>query len=360
MPKLRFRFYRRQLLRFVLMVLIPLLIIAAGSYLYLTSGRYVSTEDAYVQADKVMIAPEVDGRITTVAVQANQPVQTGDLLFRIDPAPFQIAVAKARANLALIRQQIDALRADYQQKRVALRKAHNDIDFFQREYQRDQRLAQNHNVSESALDQARHNLDGARLQAASVQHQLQQTLAQLGGDPNLSDQNLPQYQQAQAALDQARLDLAHTRIKAPADGTIGRLAIQTGDYIKSGEAALALVTRRYYVEANLKETDLTHVATGQQATVELDAYPDHIWPARVSSLSPATGAEFSLLPAQNATGNWVKVVQRIPIRLQLMPAPGAPALRAGMSVSVSIDTRWQRPLPGVVRDALAWVGRRTQ
>ncbi len=360
MPRLRFRLYRRQLIRFLLMVVIPLLIIAAGGYFYLTSGRYVATEDAYLQADKVMIAPEVDGRITTVAVQANEPVRIGDLLFRIDPAPFQIAVAKARANLALIRQQIDSLRADYQQKLVALRKAHNDIDFFQREYQRDQRLAHNHNVSESALDQAQHNLDNARSQAASVKRQLQQTLAQLGSDPGLSDENLPQYQQARAALDQARLDLAHTQITAPAVGTIGRLAIQTGDYIKAGEAALALVTHRYYVEANLKETDLAHVTTGQHATVELDAYPDHIWQARVTSLSPATGAEFSLLPAQNATGNWVKVVQRIPVRLQLIPTPGAPPLRAGMSASVSIDTRWQRHLPVLVRDALAWIGTRIQ
>lgn len=360
MAILRIRINRRALARFVLMVIVPLLIIGTGGYFYLTSGRYVSTEDAYLRADTVMIAPEVEGRITTIAVQENQPVHAGDVLFRIDPAPFQIAVDKASANLELVRNQLDAARADYQQRQVDLDKAQTDIAFYQREYQRNQRLAQNHNVSESALDQSRHNLDAAHLQEAMVKRQLQQVLAQFGGDPKQPDDRLPQYQQAKAALAQAKLDLEHTVITAPADGTIGRLAIQPGDYIKAGNTALALITNRYYVEANLKETDLTHVNQGQQATVEVDAYPDRVWHARIASLSPATGAEYSILPAQNATGNWVKVVQRVPVRLQLSAERGAPPLRAGMSVSVSIDTRWQRPLPGPVRDALAWVGADSQ
>ena len=212
-------------------------------------------------------------------------------------------------------------------------------------------------VSSPQLDEAAHNLTDARQQLPALRQELARILAQLGGQPDLAPETHPRYLAAKAQLDQARLDLEHTAVAAPAAGILSNLTLRPGDYVRAGASVFSLVeTDHLWVEANFKETDLTHVVAGQPATVEIDTYPGVVWQTRVGSISPASGAEFALLPPQNSTGNWVKVVQRIPVRLNVESRAGQPVLRAGMSATIEIDTGYRRPLPGLVKSALAWIG----
>ncbi|MEJ2645416.1 MAG: HlyD family secretion protein [Gammaproteobacteria bacterium] len=340
-------------LRLLLLIGGPLLVLIIGGYLYITGGRYVSSEDAYVQATRVNVAAEVAGRVVAVAAAENQPVHAGELLFRIDDSNYRLALQRADAHLQSVRNSIDALRAQYQEKQAELAQAREDISYFAREFARRRKLAARHALSASDLDQARHQLDAAKLRARAINSAIAQVRAQLGSRPDLPTDQQPQYLVALAARDQAALDLKRTEVRAPIEGIVGPQTVEVGDYVTPGEAAFSLVEDHHYVKANLKETELTYVHTGQQATITVDAYPGHVWHARVASISPATGAEFSLLPAQNATGNWVKVVQRVPVRLALAPLRDAPRLRAGMSVTVTIDTGHRRALLAFIRKAFA-------
>src|SRR5215470_7379515 len=259
--------------RLVLLGLGPLVVLAGAAYYYVTGGRYVSTEDAYVEADKVQISSDVPGRVVEVEVRDHQTVVKGTLLFRIDDEPFKIALARAEALLVNARNNIEAMKATYRQKQAQLQQAKDSLDFYKRELDRQQKLVSNSFVSVSQYDQARHNYDGARGQVSAVQQDLAQTLANLGGNPDVNTDDHPQVRQAAAQRDQVALDLSHTRIIAPEYGITAKVDLRPGQYMQAGQPAFALVEmHRLYIEANVKETDLTHLKPGQAASIEVDSY----------------------------------------------------------------------------------------
>ena len=336
----------RRGLRLLLMVVLPLVLLLGGTWWYLNAERYVSTDDAYVQADTVAVSSDVAGRVVEVDVHDNQAVKRGDILFKLDPRPYEIAVERAKAQLAAARLQVEGLRATYRQDLATLKAAQDTEAYQQREFDRQQRLLASHVVSQSAFDQARHNLQTAQQQVAAAQQQVANVLASLGGNPDIPTDQHPMVQQAQAQLDQAQLNLGYAVVHASVNGIVANVdKLPVGTYLNAATPAFSLVsTDDMWVEANYKETELTRMKPGQEATVTVDAYPGTIFKARVASLSPGTGSEFSVLPAQNATGNWVKVVQRLPVRLTIeTPDPNRP-LRAGMSVTADVDTRYVNPI----------------
>ncbi|HTZ38194.1 MAG TPA: HlyD family secretion protein [Stellaceae bacterium] len=341
----------RQRLRLPLMLAGPIAVLLAGGWWYLTSGRYVSTDDAYIQAARTMISADIAGRVMTVEVHDNERVTKGQVLYRLDPVSYQAAVNDAKAQLGIARLQVEALKATYQQKIADNRAAQETLDYGQREYDRQKKLLASGVASQAQFDQAANTLEVARQKVASTQHDIGNVLAQLGGNPDMPVEEHPMVQRAQAVLDQRLIDLKDTVIRAPDDGTVTKVEqLQVGDYITAATPVFSLMSDRLWVEANFKETELTNMRPGQEATVEVDTYPDVEFHAKVASLSPGTGLTFSLLPPENATGNWVKVVQRLPVRLALEQVDAGTPLHAGLSVTVEVDTRYRRPW-------LVWVQR---
>jgi len=347
----------RRRLRIALLLLGPLVLLVGGAYFYVTGARFVSTDNAYVKADIAAISPEVSGRVVAVPIVNNDPVTVGQVLFRLDDQPFRLALAQAEAQLKTTRDDILAQQAGYRQKKAEIEMAQQNIDFYERELVIYDKMSKNNLVAQTQVDEAHHNLTVAQQQLPALQQELAGILAQLGGEADGPPEQNARYLAAQATRDQAALDLARTEVHAPANGNIANLTLRPGDYVKTGTPIFSLVeTNHLWVEANFKETDLTHVLAGQPATVTVDTYPDMTCRIRVGSISAATGAEFALLPPQNSTGNWVKVVQRIPVRLEIVGCTDELPLRAGMSATIEIDTGYQRPLPGLVTSALAWIG----
>ena len=347
----------RQRLRLPLMLAGPILVLLAAAYWYLTGGRYVSTDDAYVQAARVAVSTDVSGRVVEIGVKDNQQVAAGQVLFRLDQRPFRIAVEEAKAQLATVRYQIHALKATYHQKRADARAAEATSEYQEREFERQKRLLTSGTASQQQFDQARQAYENGRQQLASKQQDVAVALANIGGDPDIPLEEHPMVQHAQAALDRAELNLSYTEIHAPENGVVTKVdQLQVGDYVNAGTPLFSLMsTDRVWIEANFKETELTHIRPGQEATIEIDTYPDTVFHARVESLSPGTGLTFSLLPPENATGNWVKVVQRLPVRLTLDHFDQNTPLHAGLSATVEVDTRHRRPWLDRVEGAFAWL-----
>ena len=325
--------------RLILMISVPLVILAVGGYLWLSGGRYTSTDNAYVQQDRVTVTPQVSGRIVAAPVHENDPVKAGDVLFKIDPAPYQIALDAANAALASARLQVEQLRAAYSQAVAAEKAATDDVAFYQKTFDRQQGLLDKGVATQAAYDQAEQNLHSAEQALTQAKERVTASLAALGSDPAIKTDDHPMVLAAKAKRDQAALDLANTTVTAPAAGVVAQSdKLVVGQQVSPATAVMSLVeTDSSYVEANFKETDLTRMHAGQTATVTLDAYPDKTFEAVVASIGAGTGAEFSLLPAQNASGNWVKVVQRVPVRIRFTaPTDGVP-LRMGLSASVTVD-----------------------
>lgn len=335
---------QRKGLRLLLMIVVPAALVIGGGYYWVTGGRFEETENAYLQQPKVEIAANASGRVVEVNISDNQHVERGDILFRIDPEPYRIALEQADAALAAARLKVEELRAAYSQAVAQERAAESEVAYLQSELDRQQALSQRGISSRAALDTARRDLAKARDGLTAAKQAVAGALAALGGDPDIPTDQHPSVLTAKAARDKAAYDLEQTTVRAPADGVIAQASsFKTGSFVAAGTPLFALVeTENSWVEANFKETQLTHMKPGQSAEVVFDTYPDHPVKATVESIGAGTGAEFSLLPAQNATGNWVKVTQRIPVRLKLDLAEADIPLRTGMSATATVDTKVAR------------------
>src|SRR6476620_4276494 len=328
----------------ITMVGVPVLVLIGALIAWLQGGRHISTENAFVKADIAQIASEVPGRITEVRIQDHSAVAAGDVLLRLDPTPYQLALAKAEAEIDSARAAVEQLKANLHEIRAEAREAENKLSYLQTQARRQRELSGRGVTSAAKLEQSNSEEQEGEDRLAVLHQRIARMEAALSGKPDRPTDQFAAVREKLALRDRAALDLAYTEIKAP-KAVVVNFRLQLGEQVKAQTPLFALVTdRRPWLEANFKETDLTHVTAGQKAKVVLDMHPDVTWDAGVESISPATGAEFAILPAQNASGNWVQVVQRLPVRLRLIEQPGEPPLRAGMTAYVSIDTRRSRSL----------------
>ena len=339
-------------LRTVLLVLVPLAAAAIGIYIYAESGRHVTTENAYIKSNIIAISSDVSGRVEWVGVEDSTLVRKGQILFRLDQQPFKIALERSEAELDLVRTQVEHLRTDYHEAIAQVAAEDERVKFLTRQLSRHKKLMDRKLGSEQAYDVAAHDLSLAKRQVRVLRQRVQRALQSVGGNPDIEVEVHARFLRARAERDQAAIALADTSIEAPVDGIVSNMKLQAGEYVEEGHAVFTIIENgKVWVEANLKETQLTHVLEGQSASITVDAYPGVEWPATVDAIAPATGAEFSVLPPQNATGNWVKVVQRIPVLLDVEQPPKGNPLRAGMTVTVAIDTERERTMPASFR---AW------
>lgn len=341
-------------LRLPLMIFGVLAVIVAAAVFYLLGGRYMSTGDAYVQAARASISSNVAGQVAEIAVHDNQRVHRGDVLFKLDDQPYRIAVAEAQAKLGSARLQVGAGKAAYRQQLASVRSAQSTLAYQQTEFDRQKKLLESGIASQAQFSKAQNALDTARQQVIVAQQQAQSVLTMLVGDADLDPDRHPAVQQAKAELDRAELNLSYTTITAPDDGIVTKVEqLQVGDHINAASPVFALMsTRDVWVEANFKEDQLTYMRPGQSATVSIDTYPGRKFQAKVASVAPGTGSQFSALPPENATGNWVKVVQRVPVRLHLeQGGDGDLPLSSGLSATVEVDTGHSRSAFGGVQAA---------
>ncbi|MDK4720369.1 HlyD family secretion protein [Rhizobium sp. CNPSo 3968] len=346
---------RRNLTRPVLFALLPVALVIGGYY-YVTGGQIMFTDNAYIQADMVGVSTDVSGTVISVDVHENEVVKKGQVLFRLKPDSFRIALDGAKAQLGNARNQILNLQASYKQALAEIAQAQADIPYYQTEFTRQQNLINSSVASKAAFDQAKHNLEAAQQKVSVAQAQAATTLAQLGGEgaADLPVEQNPLYLQAKAAVDNAQRELDDTVVRAPFDGITANVpSLQVGAYLTAAQQGFSLVsTSHVWINASPKETELTYVRPGQKVDISVDAYPGVTWKGTVASISPASGSSFSLLPAQNTTGNWVKVVQRIPMIISIDDMQGKPPLRVGMSVVADVETGHARGLPDFITNLL--------
>jgi len=348
--------FARFLVRVVLLLVIPLLCVFAGVTYYYSGGRYVTTENAYVKAPILTIASEIPGRVAKVFVQENQVIRPGQILLLLEEMDFELALKEAEAERVGTMHEIENRRAEFRHAAAEIQIAEERRRFLQSQFAREQKLMKKGIGRGAKLDEARHLLRAAERSLSAARERRAGILATLGGDPKLPIEAHPIYIAAAARVNRARLNLDRTTLVSRIGGVIAKMNLEAGEYIDDGKAVFAVVqSGKSWIEVNLKETDLTHVKYGQKATFVAESYPEIVWQATVDSISPATGAEFAVLPPQNASGNWVKVVQRLPVRLKILSTEDQemPELRAGMSVSVTIDTGHQRKAPPFISQVLA-------
>ena len=338
---------RTRAIRWTMFALLPVALIAGGFW-YVTGGQIMSTDDAYVEADKVGISTDVSGIVQDVDVIDNQRVTEGQVLYRLDPRQFQIALDNAKANLAQTALTINSMKQDYQRMLSDVNAEQAQVGLDQVTYDRYAALVRSDSVSKASYDQARFTLQADNAKLASLKQQAEVQLTRLAGNPDIPVTEHPQYLQAKAQVDEAQRELDHTVVKAPFAGIVTNVpSIATGKYLAASVTAFYLVaTDHAWVEANPKETQMTYLRPGQAVTVSIDTYPDTQWHGTVESISPAGAQEFQLLPAQNTSGNWVKVVQRIPLRVRIDTSDtNMPPLRSSMSAEIYVDTGHARGLP---------------
>jgi membrane fusion protein (multidrug efflux system) len=348
--------FARFLVRVFLLLVIPLLCVFAGVTYYYSGGRYVTTENAYVKAPILTIASEIPGRVAKVFVRENQVIRPGQILLLMEETDFELALKEAEAERVGTVHEIENRRAEFRHAAAEIQIAEERRRFLQSQFAREQKLMKKGIGRGAKLDEARHLLRAAERSLSAARERRAGILATLGGDPKLPIEAHPIYIAAAARVNRARLNLDRTTLVSRIGGVIAKMNLEAGEYIDDGKAVFAVVqSGKSWIEVNLKETDLTHLKYGQKATFIAESYPDVVWQATVDSISPATGAEFAVLPPQNASGNWVKVVQRLPVRLKILSTEGRemPELRAGMSVSVTIDTGHQRKAPPFISQVLA-------
>ncbi|GLK91106.1 HlyD family secretion protein [Pseudomonas turukhanskensis] len=340
--------------RLGLFVLAPLAVAAFAAW-YVLGGSVVSTDNAYIQAERVGVTTDVAGIVAAIEVTDNQVVHQGQVLFRLKAEPFEIALASANAQLDSARNQIMFLKASYNQSLAEIAQAEAKLPYYQTNFQRLEKLVSVNAVSKTNFDDAHQDLDNTRQKVAVAKAQAAAALAQLGGRLDTPVEQHPSYLQAQAAVNEAERNLRNSVVVAPFDGVVTNVdSLQVGAYLQPPQSAFSLVSSDHlWVAASPKETELTHAQPGQSVTIEVDTYPGVIWHGTVESISPASSASFSLLPAQNTTGNWVKVVQRIPVRIRIDDSAGKPPLRHGMSAVVDIDTGAARGLPNPLASLFA-------
>jgi membrane fusion protein (multidrug efflux system) len=350
-PRRRLMAGMRRYRRFLLLVVLPLVGLIAGITFYLNGGRYVTTDDAYVGAQKVLITPDISGKIISVAVKEGQQVSTGDVMFQIDPVPFRLTVAQARAKLDDAKTNHDNLVANVKLYAQTIEIVNAGIALKQKDVERKSALVKSAAGSQLDLDNSGTALVTAQAQLQLVRMQQSTALNQLLGNPDLPLEQFPAYMQAKAALDDAQRNLDLTTVRAPMEGIATQVEqIQLGRFVIAGTPVFSVIdTGNPWVDANPKESDFTYVAVGQSVTLDVDAFPNHVFKGTVGSLSPGTGAQFAILPPQNATGNFVKVVQRVPVRIYFDKNDKfVRKLKAGMSVYATIDTNHRRSLAGLL------------
>jgi membrane fusion protein (multidrug efflux system) len=350
---------RRNWKRPVLFALLPVALIAGGYY-YVVGGQIMTTDNAYIRARSLGVSTDVSGTVAEIDVHDNEQVKKGQVLFRLRSASFESALAAARAQLGTVRNQVETLKATYRQMQAQIAQAEADLPYYEASLKRQQDLLATSTASKASFDQARHDLVSAQQKVTVAKAQAQSVLAQLGGDAEEKVEDNPLYIQAETAVGDAQRDLDDSVVKAPFDGVVTNVdSLQVGKYLESSQPGFSLVgSKDLWIEANPKETELTHVRPGQKATISIDTYPGVEWHGTVASVSPASSSSFSLLPAQNTSGNWVKVVQRIPMRVTIEDPQGKPPLRGGMSAEVSIDTGHARGLPMFISNLIDRFGKK--
>ena len=359
-PRRRLMAGMRRYRRVLLLVVLPLVALLAGITFYLNGGRYVTTDDAYVGAQKVLITPDISGKIISVAVKEGQTVTAGDVMFQIDPVPFRLTLAQARAKLDDAKTSHDTLVANVKLFSQTIEIVNSGIALKQRDVERKNSLVKSNAGSQLDLDNSGTALVTAQAQLQLVRMQNSNALNQLLGNPDLPLEAFPAYMQAKAVLDDAQRNLDLTTVRAPMNGVATQVEqIQLGRFVMAGSPVFSIIDiANPWVDANPKESDFTYVGVGQPVTIDVDAFPDHVFRGTVGSLSPGTGAQFAILPPQNATGNFVKVVQRVPVRIYFDSNDKyVRKLKAGMSAYTSIDTGHRRSLAALFGFSSAVAGK---
>jgi membrane fusion protein, multidrug efflux system len=342
--------FLRARLRLILLVVVPAIVLVVGVGTYLMGGRYISTDNAYIGAQKVLITPDISGKVSEVQVREGQHVAAGDPLFKIDPVPFQLSLRQAQSKLASVRTDYENLRSNYRSLKHLVELGEQGVTLKRRDLERKTTLLASHSGSQVDVDNSQAALLNAELQLQLGRQQVASTLNQLLGNADLPLEQFPAYQQAKAAVEQAQRDLDHASVTAPIAGTATQVDnIQLGRFVAAGTPLFSVMDDAApWIDANPRETDITYLRVGQSVDIAVDSFPDRSFHGTVASVSPGTGAQFAILPPQNSNGNWVKVVQRVPVRIVFDRGQDLSLLRAGMSVVVEIDTGRRRTLASLV------------